>query len=169
MVAEHGIGAPTTLVANKAVVAHGSVFNYFETKAELLNAVYLQLKGELDVAVLAGLPGDADPVAQLRHLWNRWMQWGTANPLRRRTLAQLAVSDQITEKTRARAKELAAAGVRIVQRVAAEGVFRDQPIEFIAGFFDALAGNTMDFMIADPVRAQVYRDTAFEALRRALS
>lgn len=97
----------------------------------------------------ARLPDPSDPVAQLRHIWVHYMEWGTANPVRSRALAQLNVSNGITSRTRDRIKERSALAIDVVQRVSATGPFRDQPIDFVAGFFDALAGNTMDFMIAE--------------------
>ena len=68
MVAEQGLSAPTAAIAKQAGVAQGSLFNYFPTKADLLNAAYLRLKDELNDAVLAGLPDSIDTRRQLRHL-----------------------------------------------------------------------------------------------------
>jgi hypothetical protein len=37
------------------------LFTYFETKTELLNQLYLELKGEMAAAALKGLPARAEP------------------------------------------------------------------------------------------------------------
>jgi AcrR family transcriptional regulator len=169
VIAEYGVAAPTSLTASTAGVAQGSIFKYFETKADLLNAAYLRLKAEIDTATLGGLPDTADTDRQLHHMWNCWMRWGVTHPQRRLALSRLASSDQITKETRERAQEFAAGGIEIFQRASAHGVFADAPFEFLAGILDALAGLTMDFMIADPLRAETYCETAFKVLRRALS
>lgn len=168
LIAEQGLGAPTALIAKRAGVAHGSLFNYFPTKADLFNAVYLQLKGDLEAAVFAGLPVSADTRQQLHHLWTRWTQWGVSNPGRRRALAQLDVSDQITEASHMAAFERAALGIEIVRRASAEGALRDQPIEFVGNIVSALAGTTMDFMVREPAHAEAYCTASFDALWNAL-
>lgn len=168
LIAEQGLGAPTALIAKRAAVAHGSVFNYFPTKAELFNAVYLQLKGELEDAVYPGLPTSADTRQQLHHLWTRWTRWGVGNPTRRRALAQLDVSDLITESSHMVAFERAALGIDIVRRASATGGLRDQSIEFVGGIVSALAGTTIDFMLRDPAHAEDYCSASFDALWKAL-
>ena len=49
------------------------------------------------------------------------------------------------------------------------GVLKDQPIEFVARFFDALAIATMDAMLAEPPRADEYCDISFKVLLKALT
>lgn len=65
VVAREGLGASTSDIAREAGVPHGSLFTYFGTKAELWNAVYVELReenGEGDAGgVLAG-GGDAEPI-----------------------------------------------------------------------------------------------------------
>lgn len=168
LIADQGLGAPTALIAKRAGVAHGSLFNYFPTKAELFNAVYLQLKGDLEDAVFAGLPASADTRQQLHHLWTRWTQWGVSNPSRRRALAQLDVSDLITEASHKTAFERAALGIEIVRRASAAGALRDQPVKFVGSLVSALAGATMDFMVREPEHAEAYCAASFDSLWNAL-
>ena len=40
----HGLSAPTAGIAKEAGVANGSLFTYFETKTDLFNQLYLELK-----------------------------------------------------------------------------------------------------------------------------
>ena len=47
VIVSEGLGAPTAMIAREAEVANGSLFTYFETKADLLNALYVELKGEM--------------------------------------------------------------------------------------------------------------------------
>lgn len=168
MIAEQGLNASTAAIAKQAGVATGSLFNYFETKSDLVNAVYLMLKDDLNTAVLDRLPLAGDTRTQLRHLWTRWMDWGTSKPARRRALAQLSVSDQITDESRAISFERSAIGIDIVLRAAAEGVFKQHSIDFVGSIVEAFAGATIDTMVRDPKRATTYRDAAFDALWKAL-
>jgi AcrR family transcriptional regulator len=168
-VAEEGTAASTSLVARRAGVAHGSVFHYFETKADLLNTAYLRLKAELDEAAVAGLSTEAGLDDQFKHMWVQWLCWGAANPERRRALARLGNSDFLTPETREQSRAMAKIGILIVEQVSASGAFRGQPLTFVASFLDAVANATMDFMIAEPDRAEEACEIAFHGVKRALA
>ena len=166
---EVGLSASTALIAERAAVSHGSVFKYFEAKTDLFNAAYLLLKEELGEAALSDLPTNDDPMVQLHHLWTRWLDWGTSRPYRRLALVRLGASEIVTAEARQASRAMAAKGIEVLKRSSASGVFADQSFEFVAGIFEAMAGATMDAMIEDPERAAMLGETAFEALRRALS
>src|ERR1700730_3409264 len=101
VIVTQGLSAPTAVIAREAGVANGSLFTYFETKADLFNQLYLELKTGMATAALEGLPVGAEPREQLFHIWSNWMGWAVANPEKRRALAQLGVSEEITPATRA--------------------------------------------------------------------
>lgn len=46
-IAQTGIAASTAVIARNAGVAEGTLFRYFATKDDLLNALYLHLKSDL--------------------------------------------------------------------------------------------------------------------------
>jgi AcrR family transcriptional regulator len=168
LIAQEGVGATTAQIAERAGVAHGSVFHHFGTKADLFNVVFLQLKQEIHVATLRDLPDVDDPFVQLKHLWVTWMEWGKNNPIRCRATSRLAYEQVITKSTRDMVNASMERGIRIVQTAAAGGVFKDQPIEFVGRFFDALGEATIDAMVGDPERSAEYCELSFQALRRAL-
>jgi len=95
LIAAQGLGASTAKIAKAAGVAEGTLFTYFPSKDDLLNQLFLEIESDLVGAVLAaGLP-DGDPRDRVRHLWDRLIDWGLANPVRRKALRQLKVSDRI--------------------------------------------------------------------------
>src|SRR6202023_686562 len=100
VVAMLGVSAPTAKIAKSAGVAEGSLFTYFANKDELLNRLYLELKMDLRDAVITGYPAGKSLVDRSRHFWDRYIGWGSAHPLKRRAMRQLAVSDRITEATK---------------------------------------------------------------------
>ena len=55
-IASRGPGAPTATIAKEAGVSNGSLFTYFETKADLLNQLYREIKGDMAAAALDGTP-----------------------------------------------------------------------------------------------------------------
>src|ERR1700728_4861235 len=90
-----GLRAPTMGIAKEAGVANGSLFTYFETKTDLFTQLYLELKMEMASGAM-NLPVDAEVRDQFFYLWKKWMNWAISNPEKRRALAQLSVSDEIT-------------------------------------------------------------------------
>src|SRR5271154_2008263 len=96
VIVAQGLSAPTAVIAQEAGVSNGSLFTYFETKAELFNQLYLELKADMASAALQGVPAKAALRAQYFHVWSNWMHWAVANPEKRRALAQLALSEDIT-------------------------------------------------------------------------
>src|SRR5690349_7893577 len=76
----HGLSASTALIAKEASVANGTLFTYFETKAELLQQLYLELKLEMASASLHGLSEKKELRDQFLQAWSNWMHWATSNP-----------------------------------------------------------------------------------------
>src|SRR5271169_3334085 len=99
IIVTQGLSAPTMVIAKEAGVANGSLFTYFETKTDPFNQLFLELKMELATGSM-NLPVAAGVREQFSHLWNKWMNWAVSNPDKRRALAQLSVSDEITQATR---------------------------------------------------------------------
>ena len=85
VVASEGLGAATAAIAKEAGVSNGSLFLYFETKATLLNELYIALKTEMGETAV-DLPGAARSREQVRHMWEVGLRWATTNPEKRRAL-----------------------------------------------------------------------------------
>src|ERR1700726_5263452 len=99
--AERGLtAAPTSEISKLAGVAEGTLFTYFKTKDDLINALYREIKLELGDAMMSDFPRKKNIRTKLRHVWDRYVKWGIANPKQRKVLAQLQVSQSITKVTR---------------------------------------------------------------------
>ncbi len=169
LIASQGLGAATAAIAKEAGVSNGSLFNYFETKADLLNRLYLELKAEMAAGALDGLPVESDIREQALYMWSHWLRWATTYPEKRRTLAQLDVSDEVTAESHQAARD-SMAGIReILERSRENGPMRDMPLEFVVALMSALADTTIDFMIHDPANADKQSMAAFEALWRMVA
>src|SRR5258705_5151084 len=99
-VATLGVSAPTAKIAKGAGVAEGTLFTYFANKDELLNRLYQELKMDLRDAMMTGYPAGKSLIDRNRHVWDRFIGWGSAHPLKRRAMSQLVVSDRITEESK---------------------------------------------------------------------
>ncbi len=78
LIAAEGVGVSTSRVARAAGVSNGTLFNYFPTKQELLDAIYLRIKLQLAAAI-----GEWDDDAPLRdvawQVWHRWVAWASGH------------------------------------------------------------------------------------------
>jgi AcrR family transcriptional regulator len=169
VIVTQGLSAPTATIAREAGVSNGSLFTYFDTKADLFNHLYLELKGGMAAAALERLPADAELREELFHVWSNWMRWAVANPEKRRALAQLGVSDEITSASRAAGNKTMAGIVELMERSRAHGPSCDAPLAFVAAIMNSLAETTMDFMIQDPRHAKKHCKVGFEALWRVVA
>ena len=169
LIVAHGLNAPTAMIAQEAGVANGTLFTYFETKADLFNQLYLELKAGVASAALQGLPAEDELCQQVFHIWSNWMDWAVCNPEKRRALAQLGVSDEITSETRAAAHKTMIGLAELMERMRVNGPLRDTPIGFAAAIMNSLAEATMDFMIHDPANAKEHCKAGFDALWRVIA
>jgi AcrR family transcriptional regulator len=166
IIAAQGLSAPTAAIAKEAGVSNGSLFTYFSTKADLLNQLYLELKTEMGTAATAGLPAAAEPREQLQYLWTRWLGWAAANPEKRRVLALLGVSDEVTPTTHTAAGRSMAGLATVLERGRAEGPMAQEPLGFVLGLANALAEATIDFIIREPQNTDAHSAAGFGALWR---
>jgi len=169
VIGTHGLSAPTAMIAKEADVSNGSLFAYFATKADLLNRLYVELKTEMAAGALGGLPTESDIRTQLLHMWTHWLRWATSCPEKRRALAHLCVSDEITSESRQTVSDAFASIRGLLELCRENGPMREAPLGFLVALMSALADATIDFVIRDPANADKHCMTAFEALWRIVA
>ena len=161
--AERGLaGAPTSEISRRADVAEGTLFTYFETKDDLINSLYREIKLELADAMMSDFPRKKNVRARLRHVWDRYVNWGIANPAQRKVLAQLVVSDILTKDSREAGNAPFVEIQTMIRDAIEQHVFRDDlPVELVSKSLGAMAEATMDLIGAHPANANKYRDSGF--------
>jgi AcrR family transcriptional regulator len=169
VIVKQGLSAPTAGIAEEAGVANGSLFTYFKTKADLFNQLYLELKREMASAAVKSLPEGAELREQVFHMWRNWMHWAVSFPEKRRALAQLGVSDEITPATRTAGHKTMARIAELLERSRANGPMRSASMGFVLGIMNSVAEATMDFMTQDPTNAKKHCKVGFEALWRMVA
>lgn len=169
VIVAQGLSAPTMGIAKEAGIANGSLFTYFETKSALLNQLYLELKQEMASTAMKDFPVEAELREQFCHMWRNWGNWAVRFPEKRKALAQLTVSDEITPETRAAGHKIMAAIAEVLERVRAAGPMRKVPMRFVSALMNSVAEATMDQMIEDPGHAKTHSKNGVEALWRMLT
>ena len=168
VIVKQGLSAPTMVIAKEAGVANGSLFTYFQTKTDLFNQLFLELKLEMATGAM-NLPVDAEVREQFFQLWKRWMNWAISNPDKRRALAQLSVSDEITAATRAVGHKMMAHVADLLDRARARGPMQKMSMGFVVALMNSVAEATMDFMTHDPANARKHSKEGFDAFWRMLN
>ena len=167
--AAEGLDAPTAKISKAAGIAGGSLFTYLETKDDRLNQLYLELKSEGREEMMSAYPANASLHARVRHVWDRYIDLCLASPDKYKVLAQLSVSDHISEQTRSTSLQGYEAVHVMIQECLMNGALRDQPPVFGAALFFSLAEITVLFMSQHPTMAQQHRSAGFTALWNALT
>ncbi|MDF0487561.1 TetR/AcrR family transcriptional regulator [Sphingomonas sp. H39-1-10] len=168
IIAAQGLGAPTALIAKAAGVSNGSLFTYFETKADLLNQLYIELKSEIASLALADMPMEQSPREQLFHVWSCSLRWAQSYPEKRRAMMQLNVSDEVGAASRDRVRCAYGEITALVERARENGPMHAAPFGLFAALMHAVADATVDFINQDPANADAHRQTGFDALWRMI-
>jgi AcrR family transcriptional regulator len=173
VIATQGLGAPTATIAQEAGVSNGSLFTYFATKADMFNELFLELKADMAAAALEGLPARAELRKRSFHAWRNWMRWAVSNPEKRRALALLTLSEEITSSARSAGHkqpvEKVAELMELMEECRSIGLMRDAPLGFVAAIMNAMAEATMNFMVHDPPNAEKHCKAGFEAFWRVVA
>jgi AcrR family transcriptional regulator len=162
--AERGLSAaPTSEISKQAGVAEGTLFTYFKTKDDLINALYRELKLELADAMMSDFPRKKNVGTRLRHVWDRWVNWGVANLQQRKVLAQLTVSEVLTKESRDAGSAPFVEFQTMIRHAIEQRVFRnDVPVELISKSLAALVEATIDLTVSNRSKAKQYRDSGFQ-------
>lgn len=73
-------GTPTSLIAKKAKVSVGTLFNYYPTKEDLIYAIYWEIKVHSKYTFLALIEEKTSLHDRLQSMWNAVIKWGINNP-----------------------------------------------------------------------------------------
>ncbi len=166
-----GVGVSTSKVAKAAGVANGTLFNYFPSKQELIDALYVRLKTQLGHAL-----GDIDETLPLRdqtkQIWDRWIAWGRANPEARRVSRLLHESGLASPDAASSVDAALAAPMGVLERLGASGELADLPLDYIGAITQAHLELAVDVQLPpgpDGTHLAAFHDRAFEAMWNAIA
>jgi AcrR family transcriptional regulator len=105
--AAEGLAVPTAKIAEEAGVANGTLFNYFPTKQDLIDALYLNIKKEVAQLFLAGGADKAKSLKQSSFVvWNSYVRWAIAHPLKHKVMNLLKTANVLSPKVLAQADDI---------------------------------------------------------------
>lgn len=78
---EYGFhNTPTSRISKEAGVSTGTLYNYFESKEELINSLYLFIKQHSVEYIMNGFKRTEDFKEGFNRIWTLMIQWGYENP-----------------------------------------------------------------------------------------
>ena len=147
---ERGLAASTLSISQEAGVAEGTLFTYFKTKDELINALYKQTKTEMADAIMSDFPHRKPFKSKVEHIWNRFIDWGIKNPTDQMLLSQLKLCDRVTAETQQAGMRPFEEIMKLSQQAMEQQLIHELPHEFIGAMLDSIAQTTIQFMLAEP-------------------
>jgi AcrR family transcriptional regulator len=89
LVAEHGFhNAPCSMIADRAGVAAGTIYRYFDNKDVLINALYLELEAKINTALLEGYSSEKPVRERFTHLAIGLLKFFISSPMEFRYVEQ---------------------------------------------------------------------------------
>jgi AcrR family transcriptional regulator len=168
IVAERGIGgAPTSAISRAAGIAEGSLFTYFHTKDELLNALYQQLRQELS-RHMPDFPYAQDVRTRLKYIWDRFLDLGAVHPEQLKVLSQLRASGKLTRENEEPSLALSEVMRATTEAAAGSELSKIGP-EYLVLMVRAQMEITVEFINAHPESAALCREMGFNLMWRGLT
>jgi hypothetical protein len=113
--------------------------------------------------MMSDFPRKKNVGTRMRHVWDRYVNWGIANPKQRKVLGQLTVSEVLTKESRDAGRAPFVEFQAMIHDAIEQGLFRnDVPVELISRSLAALVETTVDLTASNPSKAKHYRDSGFQ-------
>lgn len=168
VVAAQGLGAPTALIAKGAGVAEGTLFRYFATKDDLLNALFSYQTRSLSEALIRDFDETAPLKTRTRSMWNSYIDWGIQHPAAHSAMNQLAVSEKIRPEIQAAAMKLCLDVRGVTETCDFEGIRGKLSADFAEATLSAIAQVTITHATLNPEAAEAYKAAGFAIMWRGL-
>ncbi|WP_176086190.1 TetR/AcrR family transcriptional regulator [Martelella sp. HB161492] len=162
LIASEGTSVSTAKIARAAGVAEGTVFIYFASKDVLINALFLELEGELAAALNPPVSEAADGVDVVRAIWNALIDWGAANGEKWRTLKKLKISEQVSAASHDQGAQCFAASSGRLEAAIGSVARSDLTMDYITALIHGLAELTFEKIAAEPKQAGHFRTAGFD-------
>ncbi len=128
LIGEHGFhGTPMSAIAKKADVGAGTIYRYYESKEELINALYLREKRAINAQLLLGVHDGLSAREAFGKIFRNGIEARLSNSARLRFLDQYYNSPFIGDDTRRQREQLMGEYMEIIERGVASGELRDLP------------------------------------------
>lgn len=143
LLTDHGVQAtPMSAIAKAADTGMGTIYNYFATKEELINAIYLYIKADEIKAMM--LPFDNEAIKrQFDHYYGAMIRYFIAHPLHFQFMDQFHNSPLLTLATQEEGLKTIGVITALISKGQQQGIIKSIGIDEILYF---LNGGLMGFV-----------------------
>ena len=160
LIAEQGFqGAPMSQIAERAGIGVGTIYRYFASKDELINALYIDIKSRLTRHILCNFSESLPVQESFEKLLGAFVHYCVAHPAELGFTEQYENSPLITAATRAELLQLFQPIEELFQRAKAERLLKDLPFEMIGALIYSAVTVLAKLHLSGAVRLD---DAAFE-------
>ena len=171
--AERGVlGTAVPLVAERAEVAAGTVYRFFESKEVLVNEVFREAKTRLRHAIEDGLDLALPAKPLFDDFWARLVRFARDEPMAFHFLEMQDHAPYLDEESRALERSVLAPIFAACVRFQAEGALRpDLPIDVAmalvwGAFVGLVKAERLGYLTLDDAALRAARDASWRALAR---
>src|SRR5258705_6827615 len=113
--------------------------------------------------MMSDFPRKKNVRTRLRHVWDRYVNWGIANAKQRKVLTQLQVSEVLTKESLDAGSAPFIEFQTMIRGAIEQRLFRDDlPVELISKSLAALVEATIDLTVSNRSKAKHYRESGFQ-------
>lgn len=138
----------TASISKKAGIATGTLFRYFETKEQLIEGVFLDLKQEVADYMYEHVDNKLPVRDRLHTIWRSYISWNLANPEKFVILEQLEIASRISNAVHNQVVDMNQYTVKTMVVGIKEGLIGDYPIEFLANFLGSSSTNIIKQLLS---------------------
>jgi AcrR family transcriptional regulator len=167
-------GTPVPLIAERAGVAAGTIYRYFENKEALVNALYRRCKGELRDVLADAIATGTTHEERFRLMWRGQWLFAAEHPHALAFLETQHHEAYLDAESHALSGDIEVAAVAYVRAAQADGAIRQAPPEMlIALAFGAFVGMVKQAgpggLLFDEEAVRASADVMWSALRAEVS
>lgn len=156
---------PTSMIAKKAKVSVGTLFNYFPTKEDLIHAIYKDIKYHSKSVFINQLRECNSAHDNLKNMWAAVITWGVENPEEFNYLELFLHSPfknmYLDEKTM---EQFAKFRHSILQSISPKTICMEYP-EYSTIFIDNALHGTINFLLENEIQDKAhFIDASFELI-----
>ena len=151
---------PMSVIAKHAGTGMGTIYNYFETKEILINAVYVDIKKE-EKKLLLHIPQDKSIKVQFEYCYSTMVNFFCENQSYFLFLEQLSSSPLISEESIKEGYEAMLPVIEIIKRGQQEGIIKDINIEELLQFIGASLFGNLRWIFSQSNKSSLCKNNQF--------
>ncbi len=170
--AEEGVGVPTAKIAKEAGVSNGTLFNYFDTKQNLIDDVCFFIAEKMAAEIFVDLDRSRDMEEIFFHVWSAYIYWAQKNLLEYKVLGLLKSSQIVSESVFKKIDNFFAVIDENMEQGIKDNIIKDLPLDLLSEIARGQLDATVSYIQSNKLKkADVDRFTriSFEIYVKGIS